>query len=190
MGFRVFRVAAAGGIVAAAAFLPVSFAHAGTMSGDACEVTVASVSAEGSVLGEAVFPGEGATTDAPLPVDLEGAVDFSASSPVVFTSGTWSVSVAGTQVDSGTFNNKDGTQTVQESGISGTVPAAVSSSLTDGALVPVVVSVDAVEGACTASGYVTGVAPASSSPVFYAGAALALTGSALTGTLLLSKAVI
>lgn len=187
---RSLRVAAVSGILAAAAFLPVVYAQAGTVSGDACSATVTSLSADGEVLGEAVFPGEGATSVSPLPVDLEGSIDFSASSPEIFTSGSWSVSAAGIQVASGTFMNTDQSTNFEGTNISSTLPSTVTSSITDGALVPVSVAVDAAEGACSATGFVTGVTPAQSSPIFYTGAALALTGTTLTGALLLSKVVI
>lgn len=190
MGSRWFSAAATGGIIAAAAFLPVSVAHAGEMTEGACTASVTSKGADGAILGVASFPGDGATATNPLPIDLDGSLDFTASSPLAYTSGTWAVSAAGIQVAAGNFTNSAADTNFQGTDISSTLPTAVSSSITGGSLVPVSVSVTAPEGGCTASGYVTGVSPASSSPVLYTGAALALVGTTLTGALLLTKVVI
>lgn len=182
------RAAAALGIFAGIAFLPTAVAHAGEASG--CAATVTTLSQSGDTLGTAQFPGEGATQANPLPVDVNGSVTFSATTPAPYSSGTWEVSAAGVIVASGDFTNPDGLQEFTASDVSGEIPASVSSLVSEGSVVPVSVSVSSVDGTCTASGYLTGVTPATSSPILYTGAAFVLTGSTLTGALLLSKVLL
>lgn len=141
-----------------------------------CSGSAASTDGSGQDLDTAAAPGEGATRDDPFVIDPAGTVSWRGATDGVITDATWSLSVAGVTVRSGSIENASGTTKA-----SGTQDVAVLGStasglaLTGDQVIPVSFTLTGQGGTCTASGYITGTGSPTSSPMFYAGlASLAL----------------
>jgi hypothetical protein len=140
----------------------------------------------GAVLGTASAPGDGGTQADPLPIDLSGAVAWKGSTDTTITNGTWSVAIMGVPALSGSFDNSEaltsssGVQDLSE------LPAPLGWALQGAMVIPVSGSISGSGGSCAADGFLTGTGSASSSPVFFAGAAFAFLGLVLALTMLLA----
>jgi hypothetical protein len=176
---RPIRIAAALGVAALVSIVPLSAAMAADATG--CSGTVDSFSATGEPLGTASAPGEGGTMDAPLPIDTSGTVAWKGSTDTVITNGTWSVSAMGATVMSGSFDNAEGATTSTGRKDLAELPQQLAWALQGQMVIPVSGSITGTGGSCTAEGYITGTGSATSSPMFYAGAGLAVVGVALAG---------
>jgi hypothetical protein len=177
------RITAAAGALALAAVLPVSAASAAEVTGG-CTGKVTSMSADGSVLSVAEFPGPGGTQADPLIVDPKGTILWEGSTPSSPSGGTWSVTSAGVPLPQGnvgdtTETTKSGTYNVADA------PAALSWVFDSAAIVPAEGTITWSGGSCTATGFVAGNGQPMSSPVFLAGSAIAATGAVLAAWVLL-----
>jgi hypothetical protein len=179
---RPIRIAAAVGAAAILTIVPLSAAMAADATG--CSGSVTSYAANGDALGTATAPGAGGTQDDPLPIDTAGAVAWDGSTDEVITNGTWSVSAMGATLFSGSFENAEGSTTSTGRKDLAELPQQVAWALKGDMLIPVSGSITGTGGSCTAEGYITGTGSPISSPMFYAGAGLAVVGIALAGGVL------
>lgn len=174
---RLAYLAIAGATGALAFALPVASALAAQASG--CSGEVISMDATGTEIGRATAPGDGGTQSKPLPIDMAGSVAWRGSTNSTITSGTWSVGAMGMTVLSGSFDNSDGMTSAEGVQSMSALPSQFGSLLSSSMVVPVSGSIVGDGGSCTASGYITGTTAPTSSPVFYAGAALGVVGLGL-----------
>ena len=161
------------GTVAAVVAFP---AGALAAEADGCSGSVTSNDASGVALGTATAPGTGATQADPLQIDPAGTVVWSGSTDSAITNGSWSVTIAGVPFLSGSFTNADGRTSRDGTENLAALPAPVAWALQGAMVIPVSGSITGDGGSCTASGWITGAGSPTSSPIFFAGAALGLVG--------------
>jgi hypothetical protein len=178
------RIAVAIGAAVLALAFPTSTALAADATG--CSGSIASMDETGAVLGTASAPGDGGTQADPLPIDVAGTVAWKGSTEATITNGTWSVAIMGVPALSGSFDNSDGA--TSSSGVQdlAELPSQLGWALQGAMVIPVSGSITGSGGSCTADGYITGTGSATSSPVFFAGAAFAFLGLMLALTMLLA----
>lgn len=169
---RVLRLVLVGSVAAVVAFP----AAASAAEADGCSGSFTSKDASGGTIGTANAPGDGGTQADPLQIDPAGTVEWAGGTDSVITDGTWSVSVAGVSLRSGSFVNaddettRDGTQSLAD------LPGPVTWALHGHMVIPVSGTITGSGGSCDASGWITGTGSPASSPIFFAGAGLGVIG--------------
>jgi hypothetical protein len=185
---RAIRTLSLLGVVGFSLAFPASAAFAADATG--CSGSVVSSDGAGKEIGTAAAPGEGGTQAKPLPIDTAGSVAWKGSTDTVITNGSWSVTIAGAPFLSGEFANTDGATTSDGVQDMSSLPSLLASVLTNKMVVPVAGEITGTGGSCSASGYITGVAAPTSSPVFYAGAVVGGIGVAMAvGVIVGTKAL-
>jgi hypothetical protein len=174
---RAIRTLSLLGVVGLSLAFPASAAFAANATG--CSGCVGSSDGAGQEIGTAAAPGEGGTEAQPLPIDTAGKVAWKGSTDSVITNGKWSVTIAGAPFLSGEFANTDGATTSQGVQDMSAVPGLLGKALTDKMKVHVEGTITGSGGSCSADGYVTGVTPPTSSPVFYGGVVVGALGVAM-----------
>jgi hypothetical protein len=154
---------------------------------DGCSGSFTSKDASGATIDTASAPGAGATQSSPFQIDANGTVDWSGSTDAVIKNGTWSVTVAGLPLRSGSFENAAG-----ESSRSGTQDLSLlpAWALQGAMAIPVSGTITGTGGSCTASGWITVAGSPTSSPIFFAGAGLGLVGLIMGATMFASTKVV
>lgn len=169
------KALAATGAAGLIMIVPASAALAANATG--CQGSVQSRLADGTDLDRAAAPGAGGTAADPLVIDPAGSVAWEGSTDAVITGGSWSVSVGGIPVLSGTADNAEGATSA--SGVvelDGTL-APVQWILQTNALIPVSGDLTGSGGTCAGDGYIAGTGAGTfTSPVFLAGAGFAAVG--------------
>lgn len=161
------------GTVAAVVALP---AAAMAAEADGCSGTFATYDTTGAELGSVDVPGDGGTQADPLPVDAKGTVVWSGTTDAAIANATWSVTVGGVRVGSGSFENAAGeTEYGGTEDLSGPL-GPVAWALRGGMVIPVSGTITGDGGTCRASGWITGTGSATSSPIFFAGLGLGVVG--------------
>ncbi|WP_372594333.1 hypothetical protein [Actinotalea sp.] len=167
------QVLALTGAVAAVLAFPAS---ASAAEADGCSGSFTSKDASGAILDTAEAPGEGATQDDPFQIDPDGTVEWGGSTDAVIQDGSWSVTIAGLPLSSGSVDNaagettRDGVQSLAD------LPGPATWALQGAMVIPVTGTITGTGGSCEASGFVTGTGSPTSSPIFFIGAGLGLVG--------------
>jgi hypothetical protein len=174
---RTVRLLSLVGAVGLVLALPTATALAADATG--CSGSAISYDANGVEIGRAFAPGAGGTEDAPLPIDTAGKVQWEGKTDAVITNGSYQVTIGGLTFAEGTFANDEGaTQAEGVQDMSG-IPGLLGKTLTDKMKILVEGKVTSADASCSASGYVTGVTPPTSSPVFYGGLIAGAVGVAM-----------
>ncbi len=145
---------------------------------NSCTGTATSYDGKGSVVDNARAPGAGGTQSNPFMLDGTGSVAWRASTPVVITTGEWSVGIAGATVLSGRIDNKDARKTTSGVTAIGDLPVAARTPiqwlLLGGGKLPVTAEVTGSGQSCSGTVWITGIGSPTGSPLFWMGAGVLL----------------
>ncbi len=141
-----------------------------------CSGSAVSIDSGGHPVDKVTAPGAGGTRDQPFVVDLNGSIAWKGSTPVALKDGSWSVTLGGLPVRSGdvsedqSVTTKSGTTDLSE------IPAFASAFLDGKTVVPVVVDINAANGTCSATVYVSTATSPTFTPLWITGTVMLIIG--------------